>query len=225
MSLNRSSIELNISDKKTPAVKRIAFFGGAFDPPHCGHEMLARKALSLQLTDMVLWVPSWAPPHKTAGRMSDYHHRLAMVEIVAGKIPGCKVSDIESRKQFDPSYSYKVMNALQEEYPDAELQLLIGEDSLTSLHTWYSARELVEKYPVIAFPRKSDTPEKSAVSLIPVDFWGVIQAEKLQKSLIKGEYVEISSTNLRKELAKNENMHHIINAELLEYIKKHGLYR
>ena len=117
------------------------------------------------------------------------------------------------------------MNALQEEYPDAELQLLIGEDSLTSLHTWYSARELVEKYSVIAFPRKSDTPEKSAVSLIPVDFWGVIQAEKLQKSLIKGEYVEISSTNLRKELAKNENMHHIINAELLEYIKKHGLYR
>ena len=224
MSLNRSNTELNITDKKTPAVKRIAFFGGAFDPPHCGHEMLARKALSLQLTDMVLWVPSWAPPHKTVGRMSDYQHRLAMAEIVAGKIPGCKVSDIEFRKQFDPSYSFKVMNALQEEYPDAELQLLIGEDSLTSLHTWYSARELAEKYPIIAFPRKSDAPDSSA-AVIPVDFWGEKLAEKLQKSLIKGEYVEISSTNLRKELAKNENMYQIINAELWEYIKKHGLYR
>ena len=50
--------------EKTFAGKRIAFLGGAFDPPHPGHEMLARSVLALGVSDLVLWVPSWAPPHK-----------------------------------------------------------------------------------------------------------------------------------------------------------------
>jgi nicotinate-nucleotide adenylyltransferase len=206
------------------AEKRIAFLGGAFDPPHPGHEMLARKVLALGLTDLVLWVPSWAPPHKTAGRMCDFAHRLAMTKIAAGEIAGCEVSDIEARKCFDPSYSYKILEALQSEYPDAELKLLIGQDSLEQLHTWYCAKELAEKYSILAFPRKSAHDNAAGLQL-PVDFWGERLAEKLQKSLIPGEYVEISSTNLRKALAKKANVEHIINKDVLHYIEENGLYR
>ena len=204
--------------------KRIAFLGGAFDPPHPGHEMLARRVLELGLTDLVLWVPSWAPPHKVVGRMSDYSHRFAMAKIAAGGIAGCEVSDIEARKCFDPSYSYKILDALQSEYPDAELQLLIGQDSLEQLHTWFCARELAARYSILAFPRKSSSNENTALQL-PEDFWGRELAEKLQQSLIPGEYVEISSTNLRKELANHANVEHIINRNVLQYIEKNGLYR
>ena len=196
--------------------------GGAFDPPHPGHEMLARRVLERGLSDLVLWVPSWAPPHKAAGRMSDFTHRLAMVKLVAEKIPGCEVSDIEARKCFDPSYSYKVLDALQSEYPEAELQLLIGQDSLEQLHTWYNARSLAEKYTVLAFPRKGVEQRKL---ILPEDFWGKELCKKLQNSLIAGEYVEISSTDLRKELAKKSNVEHIINKDVLRYIEEHGLYR
>ena len=206
----------------TCSKKRIAFLGGAFDPPHPGHEMLARRVLDLGLSDLVLWVPSWAPPHKAAGRMSDFAHRLAMVKLIADRIPGCEVSDIEARKCFDPSYSYKVLDALQSEYPDSELQLLIGQDSLEQLHTWYCARMLAEKYAILAFPRKD---EKSGCLQLPIDFWGKKLYEKLQKSLIPSEYIEISSTNLRKELAKKANVEHIINKDVLRYIEEHGLYR
>ena len=177
--------------------------GGAFDPPHPGHEMLARRVLDLGLSDLVLWVPSWAPPHKAAGQMSDFSHRLAMVKLIADRIPGCEVSDIEARKCFDPSYSYKVLDALQSEYPDSELQLLIGQDSLEQLHTWYCAKELVQKFEIIAFPRKNDSGSCDGL-ILPEDFWGRVLAEKLRKSLQRGDYVEISSTELRKKLAKNE---------------------
>ena len=207
--------------EKTFAGKRIAFLGGAFDPPHPGHEMLARSVLALGLSDLVLWVPSWAPPHKEAGRMSSYAHRFAMTRIVAEQIPGCEVSDIEARKCFDPSYSYKVLEALQSEYPDAELQLLIGQDSLEQLHTWYCAETLAEKYTILAFPRKG----KSESLLLPEGFWSAELQKKLQSSLIKGEYVEISSTNLRKDLLNRANVEHIINKDVLDYIEKHGLYR
>ena len=153
--------------------------------------------------------------------MSSYAHRFAMTRIVAEQIPGCEVSDIEARKCFDPSYSYKVLEALQSEYPGAELQLLIGQDSLEQLHTWYCAEALAEKYTILAFPRKG---EKETLQL-PEDFWSEKLQKKLQASLIKGEYVEISSTNLRKELVNRANVEHIINKDVLLYIEKHGLYR
>lgn len=204
--------------------QRIAFLGGAFDPPHPGHEMLARRVLAAGLSDLVLWVPSWAPPHKVAGRMTDFAHRLEMVRLVTEKIPGCAVSDIEARRQFDPSYSYKVLGALQEEYPGSKIQLLIGQDSLEQLHTWYNARELVAEYEILAFPRKTAAGCDKQV-ILPEDFWSAELAEKLKKSLIPGDFVEISSTDLRNELAKNKSACHIINEDVLHYIEKHGLYR
>ena len=60
---------------------------------------------------------------------------------------------------------------------------------------------------------------------LPEDFWGKFLSEKLQNSLIPGEYVEISSTDLRKELAKKANVEHIINKDVLQYIEENGLYR
>ncbi|MBE6367590.1 MAG: nicotinate (nicotinamide) nucleotide adenylyltransferase [Lentisphaerae bacterium] len=205
--------------------RRIAFLGGAFDPPHLGHAMLAKRVLELDLSDLVLWVPSWAPPHKCAGNMSDFFHRLAMAGLAAEEIPGCAVSDIEERRKFDPSYSFRVLGALAEENPDAELQLLIGQDSLEQLHTWYCAKELVSRYDIIAFPRRGGGTRPGEDLVLPEEFWGHEAAEKLRNSLIPGEYVEISSTILRKELAKNANVQHIINAKVLEYIEKNALYR
>jgi nicotinate-nucleotide adenylyltransferase len=205
-------------------VRRIAFLGGAFDPPHPGHEMMAKRVLESNLTDLVLWVPSWAPPHKNSGNMTEFFHRLNMVKLLTEQIPGCAVSDIEARRQFDPSYSFKVMSALAEENPDAEIQLLIGQDSLETLHTWYCARELAEKFEILTLPRRGESGDGSEVKL-STDFWGEKLYKKLLSSLIEGEFVEISSTNLRKELAKKQDLHNIINAEVLKYIEEHGLYR
>ena len=204
--------------------KRIAFLGGAFDPPHAGHVMLARKVLEQNLSDLVLWVPSWAPPHKNSGCMTEFFHRVNMVKLTISNLSGCEVSDIEERKQFDPSYSYKVLSALREEYPDCELQLLIGQDSLEQLHTWYCAKALASEFGIIALPRKNASGQAEAL-ILPSEFWGMVLTGKLQNSLIAGDYVEISSTELRKKLAKNENLHNIINAEVLDYIEANGLYR
>ena len=155
--------------------------------------MLARRVLDAGLSDLVLWVPSWAPPHKVAGRMTDFNHRLAMVRLAAEKIPGWAVSDIEARRQFDPSYSYNVLGALQEEYPGCTIQLLIGQDSLEQLHTWYNARELAARYEILAFPRKTAAGVENNL-LLPEDFWSPELAEKLRNSLIPGNIVEIYAT-------------------------------
>jgi len=202
-------------------VRRIAFFGGAFDPPHRGHEAAAQQALALKLSDRVLWTPSWRPPHKTVAGMAGYADRLAMAALAARAIPGCAASDIEGRKRFDPSYSIRVLAALEEENPGCRVQLLIGADSLEELHTWYCAKELVERYEIITYPRRLHGKPDVAPRL-PEAFWGAETAGKLRRTVMAGTFVEISSTELRATLADGGGG--LVNAAVWEYIKQHGLY-
>lgn len=204
-----------------PVQLRIAFFGGAFDPPHLGHRAVAEAVLAAGRSDRVLWVPSWRPPHKDPAGMTPYEDRLAMAGLAAAAVPGSVVSDIERRKRFEPSYTIRIMEALAEDFPAARMQLLIGSDSLEELHSWYRARELAERYEVITYPRR--LPHAGEVHL-PEDFWGAEKAEILRRSVLKGNFVEISSTELRNALENDGKCVHIIEETVLSYIREHGLY-
>jgi cytidyltransferase-like protein len=45
-------------------MKRIAFYGGSFDPPHNGHLTIARKLTELFALDEFVFVPAFHAPHK-----------------------------------------------------------------------------------------------------------------------------------------------------------------
>lgn len=201
--------------------RRIAFFGGAFNPPHRGHEAVARAVLAAGRSDCVLWVPSCRPPHKEARGLAPFEDRLAMTRLAAERVPGSLVSDIERRKAFDPSYSLRVLAALEEEFPGCRLQLLIGSDSLEELHTWYEAKKLAERYEILTYPRQTGGGKPR----LPVEFWGDKTVKILQKSLLPGDFVEISSTELRNALENGGKCVHIMNESVRAYIRRHGLYR
>ena len=120
-----------------------AFYGGSFDPPHLGHLGIAKQALASGKTARVLFVPAFDPPHKSGGKRAPFADRLAMTRLLAEGQPGIEVSDIEGRLGLHPSYTFAVLSALEKERPGERLQLLIGGDSLLSLHEWAHASELI----------------------------------------------------------------------------------
>lgn len=66
--------------------KRIAFFGGSFDPPHLGHLAVARAARAALGLDRMLFAPVGAQPLKPAGLRASFEDRLAMTELaIAGE--------------------------------------------------------------------------------------------------------------------------------------------
>jgi nicotinate-nucleotide adenylyltransferase len=175
-----------------------AFFGGSFDPPHPGHLGVASGALKSGRCSKVLWVPAFDPPHKQGVERRTFAERVEMVSEMISGFDGMEISDIEKRLALAPSYTFKVMESLEKEC-NSQLALLIGEDSLAQLHTWFKAHELVEKYLILTYPRTGTTVDMAYLE----QFWSKEEAQKLLSGMIDGKFFEISSTEIRKLLAKN----------------------
>lgn len=200
-----------------------AFYGGSFDPPHLGHLGIAKQALASGKTGRVLFVPAFDPPHKSGRRRAPFADRLAMTKLLVEGEKGLDVSDIEGRLGLRPSYTCAVLSALERERAGERFQLLIGSDSLLSLHEWAHATELVQKYEILTYPRKGELPIAKELAR----FWPPELLEKLLAGILRGNFFEISSTKIRNDVAKMHRMRHINNWTVRcveEYIRENHLY-
>ncbi len=199
---------------------RKAIFGGTFDPPHNGHVNLAETVLGAAAVDSIVFVPSWNPPHKRQGPVADYHQRMEMVRLALDGVADTEVSGIEGKLQLNPSFTIDVMQALEQEFPDDELFILIGSDSLKLLHTWHKAREIVRNWPLIVYPRAGQVPTENEL----VKYWDEDTAARLIESLLLLPSVQGCSTDLRWKFQNSEPAGNELPERVKEYIKKNKLY-
>src|ERR1700722_18781834 len=97
---------------------RIAFFGGSFDPPHCGHLAVARAAQSALALDTVLFAPVGAQPLKPQGSTASFEDRVAMTRLAIAGEAGFAVSPIEAPKPSAfPNYTLETLLRLRAELP------------------------------------------------------------------------------------------------------------
>lgn len=202
--------------------KKIAYYGGSFDPPHFGHLGVARAALASGRTDMVLFAPAFVPPHKLSSQRASFEDRCQMVKLLIQDEPNLALCEIEGELKLIPSYTIEVLAAVEARLK-TPVQLLIGEDSLHELHLWHRATELVQKYEILTYPRQGQ--EKGYFEL--ERHWPPELAQKLRSGLLKGNFFEISSTQIKKSMANFNDLVHINNKTIepiQEYIRQHHLY-
>ncbi len=199
---------------------RIAFFGGTFDPPHLGHTRLAGQVLRHGLTDLVLFVPAWQPPHKTGTRITPFGQRLAMLNLAVEGKRGFAVSDIEAQLGKSPSYTFEVMAELDREYPGDTFQLMIGADSLEQLHTWHRGRELAVERGLIVYPRPGYMVDEARLR----KHWPAEMIPKLLGAVHQFETFDISSTDLRRRIGKGEKVDNWMENSVYQYILEQNLY-
>jgi nicotinate-nucleotide adenylyltransferase len=117
-------------------MKRIAFYGGSFDPLHIGHLEIARALTKEFELEEFFFVPAFHAPHKRDKRMTSAFCRHAMLALATSTDDKIKVSTIELEAPERP-YTFETQAKLLERYGGAaELFFVIGADSWNEITTW-----------------------------------------------------------------------------------------
>jgi nicotinate-nucleotide adenylyltransferase len=114
-------------------MKRIGILGGAFDPIHLGHLMMAENAADAFCLDKVIFTVAFQSPFK--GKAVSPKHRLNMVKAAIKGNKRFEVSDIELKRK-GVSYTIDTVGYFKHHHPSDELFLIIGQDNVSGLKNW-----------------------------------------------------------------------------------------
>lgn len=198
--------------------KKIAMFGGTFNPIHRGHVFLAEEFQRALELDEVLLIPTNVPPHKQASDLASGEDRLEMCRLAVAGHPHLRVSDIEMRRE-GKSYTVDTLHQLQEIYPDAQLHLIMGADMFLSLHHWVQFEEILRIAVICAATR--DQADHEALTQC---------GEELKKYgaryfLLPVQPPTVSSTEIRQAIAQGASTDALLLPCVREYIDQKQLYR
>ena len=201
----------------------LAFFGGTFDPVHCGHLIIARHVVEQARLDRLTFVPAGVPPHKEAAH-SAAKHRMAMLKLAVAGHGELDVSDIELSRP-GRSFTYDTLRALRERHPGDRLLWLIGLDILEDLPRWYRAAALVREFEFLVAMRPPGGPLLESARSALREAFGVRAARRLTANVLTTPLIEISSTTIRARVANGLPIDWLTPPPVARYVRKHGLYR
>lgn len=116
-------------------MKRIAFYGGSFDPVHRGHIAIAHALLTQFELDEFVFIPAFHAPHKSRKKPTSAYDRFAMMCLVTNNDPKIRVSKMEIEMPERP-YSVETLTRLNENLPGNEIFFVMGADSWKDITTW-----------------------------------------------------------------------------------------
>lgn len=203
---------------------KIAILGGAFDPIHIGHYLVASQVKEQMKMDEV-WLMvcySYFPefPDKQS-RITSFDERFKMAKAFAGK--ELIVSNFEEQNN-KRSRTIDTLRLLKQHNPKDTFYWIIGSDALPTFKLWNHWEELVRDHNLVIFPRDTDffTLEQRVLTsfnlkTIPSNIH-ILEGKNLIVSTI-------SSTHMRDRVKNELPIEHFTSKNVIEYIKEKKLYK
>ena len=132
-------------------MKRIAFYGGSFDPPHDGHLTIARELTAQFALDEFVLIPAFHAPHKQKKPTSGFD-RYAMLALATNEFSQISVSKTELELPEKP-YTAETLARLKNELPDARIFFVMGADSWAEITTWREWEKVLTTVDIIVVTR------------------------------------------------------------------------
>ena len=138
--------------RKTP--RRVALFGGSFDPVHLGHVAIARAAVAQAGLDRVIFLPARQSPLKSVGPEASGAMREEMLRAALAGEGWAEISDWELERP-GPSYSWEAAQHFREAgEADQEWYWLMGVDQWEVLEKWVRWEALANGVIFLVFGRE-----------------------------------------------------------------------
>lgn len=136
--------------KLKPVSKRIALFGGSFNPPHEGHREIVRRVARRKTVDEVWLVPVFKHPFRKS--LAPFEDRLRWCRDFFKGIRKLKIKDIE-RRLGGTSWTIRLIRYFKKKYPHDSFSLVLGGDTYRERHQWKDFEALQKEVSLVVFPR------------------------------------------------------------------------
>jgi nicotinate-nucleotide adenylyltransferase len=201
---------------------KIALFGGTFDPVHLGHTAVASAAAKEIQAQKVVFIPAKCSPLKGFSPHAGDEDRLRMIELTIADEETFVVSDCELRRPA-PSYTLDTVRQFKQQYGrQVDIHWLLGADTVNDFIHWHKIEQLMDECCLTTMQRAGYEPP---------DFdrfesaWGARRIQKLRKNVVQTPRIDVSSTEIRRRLRAGGNVDGMLHPDVIEYIKKRGLYQ
>ncbi|MED5349203.1 MAG: nicotinate (nicotinamide) nucleotide adenylyltransferase [Pseudomonadota bacterium] len=207
--------------------KLIGIFGGTFDPIHIGHLRVIENIISLVQLDELIVIPNGIPPHKEKRISAEL--KLEMARNTLGHIQNLKIDDRELIKNT-PSFAYETLLELKRDYPEDNFLWIMGTDSFDGIATWYSYEKFVNESNLLILQRpnlniQTSNPFESEIKkmkrIAKTDF----EDGTTSIFLLDIEPIQITSSEIRKMVANNENIAELVHPKVNKLIQRNNLYQ
>ncbi|MFL6599092.1 MAG: nicotinate-nucleotide adenylyltransferase [Chthoniobacterales bacterium] len=185
-------------------LKKIAIYGGTFDPVHHAHLILARDAIETLGLDKVILVPAAISPLKKAVPVAGGEVRLAMLKAAIKGEPEFEVDECELLRQ-PPSYTIDTVEKIRRRECDAAIYCLIGEDNVEQLPRWHRFADLEKRVRFVVLDRSGKQP--------------------LHSYQLIHRRIDISATEIRRRVAQRESIRYLVPESVEEIVQRKKLYR
>jgi len=217
-------------------LKKIALFGGTFNPVHYGHLRLAEEVREGLEFEKVVFVPAAIPPHKGGSDTIAAEKRLEMTGLAIKGNPGFEVSDIEVRRG-GPSYTVETLRKFHADGhggdKDISISLIIGADSFNDITTWCEYEEILTLASLIVVERPH-TPVKKIAEVLPESIARKFRYDSETEAYISGyktsitylsaTLMAISSSEIRQRVMEGLSIRYLLPPAVARYIIDNNLY-
>ena len=217
---------------------KVAVFGGTFNPLHVGHAMLADTIVRELGYDKVLFVPTYAPPHKEMSTIIDAKHRMKMISCFCS-------SEGDGHFELEPceverggiSYTSDTLEYLSKKYEGKltkKLAFVMGDEVAAEFSKWRNPEKVSELADLIIVHRYPDVKamESSLYENKPTgDYKGDFSVKFDLKSFgypciyLDSPMLPVSSTDIRRRISEGKSFRYLVPPAVFNYIKEKGLYR
>ena len=193
--------------------RRIALFGGAFDPPHLGHAVVIQSILDSGLVDELWLMPSGAQRYDKSTQATAAQRLIMCQLFLAECFPNnqrVKIETADLDGRIVDSATLKALGFMLEQHPTKRFFVVIGSDNIKNLPSWKFADRLLKEANFIAVTRAGQPFHGEPPSNVRL-------LEPKQAS-------SISSTEVRKSLSSRGNLSGLLPSKVCRYILENELY-
>ncbi len=200
---------------------RIGVLGGAFNPPHKGHLLIAEEVLKKIKLDKIFFIPAGVPA-LIKEDLAPAKDRLEMTKLLIKKEPRFSVLGYEIRKK-KKAYTSETLRYLKNKFKGAKIFWLIGEDSFREIieGKWEKSSGIFDEAKFIVISRPFHAFN---LKTLPKKFKR--NFEKASKKVIFFKLtLPVSATKIREKIKRGEKMSNYLTKDVFNYIKRKKLYK